>query len=197
MIIVSNLTIGRLNAALYSVLSQSRLVGTAACMRLLLGTRQSTLQLSLLGSLSLLILCYIQVPDSVPVGKSWNGFGKPTDPEDGGTPEQYDPMGMVYAFLKILLSIVVGVIGQRALQDEEIKELPVLVLQASLFSGSVVALLPFTFAYAWLSGWEHGVLGGAPAVFRHCDAEWSEARCATIGRHASACCIRKTTGRNQ
>merc|ERR1712032_1445828 len=56
---------GNTNAALYSVLSQTRLMGTALLMRLMLGTQQSTAQITCLVSLTLVIVCYMQIPDTV------------------------------------------------------------------------------------------------------------------------------------
>merc|ERR1719491_2210958 len=49
---------GRLDPALYTVLSQSRLVGTALMMRVLLGTKRVTLQWSILVNLSFVIIGY-------------------------------------------------------------------------------------------------------------------------------------------
>jgi len=166
------------NAALYSVLSQSRLVGTAVVMRFLLGTRQSTAQITCLVSVTLVILCYIQVPDSVPIGKYWNGFGAPYDPDDKKA-EPTDPTGVIYAFAKIALSIIMGVVGQKALQKEELKSLPLVGLQGLIWSLATVAVLPLMFIFMWVTEWEHGIFGGDAVELRHCIKSWDEAKCAS------------------
>jgi len=167
---------GRMNAALYSVISQSRLVGTALLMRFLLGTKRTVLELLLLSSISVIILCYCQVPDSVALGQYWNGFGKPQDPDEK-QPEENDPMGIVYAFAKIFLSISMGVVGQKALQNSAVKDLPVVGLQASIAAVSSVVMLPAMLVNMWAVKWEHGLFGGAAVEFRHCQKDWNMGRC--------------------
>jgi len=166
----------RTNAALYTVLSQLRLVGTAFLMRMILGKRQSVAQITCLVTLTIVILCYTQVPDSVPIGKYWNGFGKPFDPDEP-EPEADNPLGILFAFAKVGVSIIMGVVGQKALQKEELKDLPMVALQALIFSAASVVVLPFTFLFMWSADWDKGIFGGYPVEFRHCLKSWDEATC--------------------
>jgi len=166
------------NAALYSVLSQSRLVGTALFMRILLGTRQSTAQFTCLLVVTLVILCYMQVPDTVPIGKYWNGSGDAYDPDEPKA-ESADPMGVLYAFAKIGLSIFMGVLGQRALQKEELQTLPLVGLQALMWSLAAVAVIPLMFLFMWSANWDRGIFGGYPVEFRHCLKSWDRATCSS------------------
>eukprot|EP00928_Gymnodinium_smaydae_P029273 TRINITY_DN22093_c0_g1_i1.p1 TRINITY_DN22093_c0_g1~~TRINITY_DN22093_c0_g1_i1.p1 ORF type:complete len:559 (-),score=69.59 TRINITY_DN22093_c0_g1_i1:199-1701(-) len=175
------LAASKINAALYSVLSQTRLVGTAACMYALVGQRQTYQQTSVLCSLSLLIFCYLQIPDYVDTTKYWNGFGKPKSPNEDIS-ESDDPMGIVFAFAKIFLSIVTGVAGQKALQDESLKELPFPVIQAGIWLVSTTVMIPVTVAYMAVTGWDFGFFGGQDVEFRHCNQKWTgwdEAQCAS------------------
>jgi len=167
---------GRTDAALYSVLSQSRLVCTAMVMRMLLGKRQSTPQVICLVSVTLVILSYMQVPDSVPIGQYWNGFGMPYDPNDQKT-EETDPRGVLYAFCKIGLSVLLGVVSQKSLQKEELKAMPLVGLQALIWSLAAVATLPLMLLYMWVTHWDKGVFGGYPAEFHHCVKSWGKATC--------------------
>jgi len=164
------------NAALYSVLSQSRLVGTALVMRMLLGVKQSAAQITCLVSVTLVITCYVQVPDSVPIAKYWNGFGKPYDPS-GQEAEPADPTGLLYAFAKMGTSIFMGVIGQKALQKEELTTLPLVGLQALVWALAAVAVFPIMLLAIWVSNWDKGIFGGYPAEFRHCLKSWDKATC--------------------
>jgi len=164
------------NAALYSVVSQTRLMGTAFFMRIVLGTKQSMAQKSCLVSLTLVIICYMQVPDSVPIEKYWNGFGKPYDPDEQQA-EVGDKKGIIFSFAKVALSIVMGVVGQKALQNPELKALPVVGLQALIYSASSLATLPFTFLIMWSIGWDKGIFGGYPVEFRHCLKSWDQELC--------------------
>jgi hypothetical protein len=168
---------GKLNAALYSVLSQSRLVGTAMLMRVIMGTQQSLLQMLLLTSVTIVILVYVQVPSSVKVGHYWNGFGKPYDPDSTEIPEQDDPLGLAYAFLKIGLSMLMGVIGQKALQLDELKEMPLITLQACIWTVASIPITILMLVYMWGVGWEHGIFGGATVEFRHCLKSWDATTC--------------------
>jgi hypothetical protein len=158
----------KLDAALYSILSQTRLMGTAAFMYMYLGHKQTTLQMSLLFSLSLLIFVYLQMPDYVPLGHIWNGFGKPRDPLNPVVRGRDDAVAVLYAFMKIFFSIVSGVLGQRALQDETMKELPLYALQAGVFLTVCMVTLPATLIFLFGTGWEHGFFGGEDVVFWHC-----------------------------
>merc|ERR1739838_601999 len=146
------------NAALYSVLSQTRLMGTV------------------LVSLTLVIICYMQVPDSVPVGKYWNGFGKPYDPnEQEAEPES--PLGIIFSFAKVVLSIIMGVVGQKALKKEELKSLSMVGLQALIYTASAIATFPFMLIYMYSTGWTQGIFGGYPVEFRHCLKSWDQVTC--------------------
>jgi len=167
---------GKTNAVLYSVLSQSRLVGTALLMRVLLGTRQSFPQMNCLVSVTLLILCYIQVPDIVSIRKYWNGFGAPYDPDEQVL-ETADNAGVLYAFIKIGLSISMGVVGQKALQSEELKNLPLIGLQGLVYSVSIIPIIPLMLLYNYSVNWEKGTFGGYPIEFRHCLKSWDKATC--------------------
>merc|ERR1712032_362280 len=168
---------GNTNAALYSVLSQTRLMGTALLMRLMLGPQQSTAQITCLVSLTLVIVCYMQIPDSVPLGKYWNGFGKPYDPNQAES-EPESPLGIIFSFCKVGLSIIMGVVGQKALQKEELKSLSMVGLQALIYSASAIATFPFLLIYMYSTGWDQGVFGGYPVEFRHCmKSGWTEERC--------------------
>jgi len=122
----------------------------------------------LLFSLSLLIFVYLQMPDYVPLGHIWNGFGKPRDPLNPVVRGRDDAVAVLYAFMKIFFSIVSGVLGQRALQDETMKELPLYALQAGVFLTVCMVTLPATLIFLFGTGWEHGFFGGEDVVFWHC-----------------------------
>lgn len=164
---------GKLNAALLSILSQARLIGTALCMYVTLGQKQTLEQVSVLLSLSLLILCYLQIPDKVDAMQSWSGFGKPKNPNMTDK-EETDPMGYVYAFAQIFLRIVVGVIGQKAFQNPLLKDFPLVALQAALFLYSLVIMIPATFLFTYATGWTQGFFGGEDVEFRHCNQAWTK-----------------------
>jgi len=164
------------NAALYSVVSQTRLMGSALLMRMMLGTKQSVAQFISLAALTLVILCYMQVPESVPIEKYWNGFGKPYDPNEPKA-ETQDKRGVIFSFAKVGLSIIMGVAGQKALQKEELKAMPVVGLQALIYSASSLATLPFMFIYMWSINWDRGIFGGYPVEFRHCLKSWDQETC--------------------
>mmetsp|Transcript_113271 Transcript_113271/g.206040 ORF Transcript_113271/g.206040 Transcript_113271/m.206040 type:complete len:511 (+) Transcript_113271:1-1533(+) len=170
---------GRINAVLYTIVQQLGLVGTAVMARMMLGTKQTALQGFLLTSLSLLVICYIQVPDSVPIGAYWAGFGKPHDP-NVKEPQTEDSSGVVYAFAKVGIVTFMGVIGQRILQDPSLKELPLLALNAGLLIVSIVPVFLVMVFYMWLIEWPHGLLGGTQVEFRHCLKDWHASKCAEV-----------------
>lgn len=171
---------GKINAALYSIVSQTRLLGAAACARCMLGSKFTVLQISLLTSISVVIFCYIQVPDSVSVGHYWNGFGSPQDPNAIKEPEQDSSVGMIFAFVKTFLAVVMGVVGQKVLQDPSLKTYPMVALQAALFMVSTIPLLVVTVLYMFAVGWPYGFFGGPVVEFRHCMKDWDAAKCADI-----------------
>lgn len=156
----------KMNAALYSIISQLRLVGTAAMMCVVLGKRQTLLQTLLLLSISCTILVYTQVPDSVAIGEYWTGFGKPQAAGDQ-LPEEDDPTGLIYAFVKVGLTIFSGVLGQRALQDEQLKEVPIYTFMAMIFGLQLIPMLSILLVHTAYF-WDYGVFGGANIEFRHC-----------------------------
>jgi hypothetical protein len=168
---------GKMSASLYGVLSQSRLVGTALVMRGVLGTKQTALQMSILTSLTFVILAYVQVPDFVTKDKVWNGFGKPVDPSAVVKADSGEFIGMMYAFAKIGLSIMMGVIGQKVLQDPTLRELPLMGLQGAIFGVQGLALAIITPLYMWSTGWQHGLFGGESVTFWHCSQEWTDEQC--------------------
>merc|ERR1719353_1963873 len=136
----------KINASVYSMVSQTRLLGTAAFMYFYLGKSQTQLQLSQLASLSLTVFVFYQVPDIVPVGQIWNGFGKARDPLDPIAANAADDrLGLVYAVLKIVCSIVSGVLGQRDFPSEEecLRHAPVHVRVAQGWDHRTLAVLAF------------------------------------------------------
>jgi len=170
---------GKINAALYSIVSQTRLLGAAGCARCMLGVKFTTLQLLLLTSISVIIFCYIQVPDSVALGKYWNGFGNPRDP-NVQEPEKDNSVGMMYALIKTALAVLMGVVGQKVLQDPSLKAFPMVALQAALFMISIVPLFVVTMLYMWAVNWPYGFFGGAVVEFRHCMKDWPSSKCAAM-----------------
>lgn len=171
---------GKMNAAIYSVLSQLRLCGTALAMYLMLGQQQTFSQVSVLASLSLLIFCYLQVPDAVGTSEMWNGFGSPKDPNKGAGQEDTPAIGYFFALAKIFLSIFVGVLGQKALQNPALKDLSVLAMHITIYSSSLVLMIPTTIVYMVATGWHHGFFGGEVVELRHCNLDWTgwaERRC--------------------
>merc|ERR1712032_1260793 len=97
----------------------------------------------------------------------WNGFGMPYDPngkKDAGT----DTKGILFAFLKVVLSVNLGVVCQRILQMEALKALPLVGLLALIWSLAAVALLPIMLIHTWRTNWDRGFFGGHPVEFRHC-----------------------------
>jgi len=167
---------GKMNAASYSVISQSTLVVSALLMRILLGTRQSPSQMTCLVSLTIVILCYIQVRDSVPIGQYWNGFGTPWDPNDQKAATA-DSKGIPFALAKVGLSIILGVACQKILQKEELKSLPLVGLLALIWSLGAAAILPVMLVYMWRTNWDKGVFGGYPVELRHCMKAWDAVSC--------------------
>jgi len=57
------LAVAKIDPAMYGVISQARLLGSAAACRLILGNRQSKVQWGVLGALSLVCMAYCMVPD--------------------------------------------------------------------------------------------------------------------------------------
>jgi len=168
---------GKINAALFSIVSQSRLVGVAILTYLMIGVKQSKLQILLLISVSITIGCFVQVPDKVPIDKYWDGFGAPIDPDDM-TPDDNDKtIGILYALTKTCVTVVAGVYGQKVLQEPCFKELPMVTLQAALYIASIVPMAITTLIYIWISGWSYGLLGGATVDFRHCMEDWDPSEC--------------------
>lgn len=57
------LAVAKIDPAMYGVISQARLLGSAGACRLILGNRQSKVQWGVLGALSLVCVAYCMVPD--------------------------------------------------------------------------------------------------------------------------------------
>lgn len=172
-----------MNPTLYCVLTQSRILGTALCMRAVLGTKQTLLQSLILVSITINIFCYAQVPDYVAAGKFWSGFGDPQDVVEGESNSNRElqhsgvNMAVVYALLRVLMAVVAGVIGQKALQDPHVKSLGLFAMQAAIFVASSLSIVPISMFLLVVTKWEHGFFGGVTVEFRHCGKEWPRDVC--------------------
>jgi len=91
---------GRVDAATYTILSQSRLVGTAVAMRLILGTQRPAFQWSILFNLSIILLGWQMTPNVF-------GVAQATKASAGET------LGYFSVVVKVILSITCGVVAQR------------------------------------------------------------------------------------
>jgi len=107
---------GRVDAATYTILSQSRLVGTAVAMRLILGTKRPTFQWSILLNLSLVLIGWQLTPNEF-------GVTKVTEASAG------ELVGYIFVLVKVILSIACGVIAQR--QFSAGADMPFLILQGT------------------------------------------------------------------
>lgn len=93
---------GNVDAVTYTVLSQTRLVGTAIAMRLMIGSKRSILQWSILLNLSIVLMGWELIP---------NVFG--VQPEKSSDSRL---LGTLLTCLKLSVSIVGGVLAQKQLQ---------------------------------------------------------------------------------
>lgn len=143
---------GRLDPALYTVLSQSRLVGTALMMRVLLGTKRVTLQWSILVNLSFVIIGYRLI-----------GTGQ----------RENTLLGFAATATKMVLSVVCGVVAQGLLQNHDADKPFVVILSQVTFMSTLwmTALVPVYILYvapsigeAWsdAEGNFYGFWGGVP-----------------------------------
>jgi len=144
---------GRIDPSTYTVLVQSRIVGTAIMMRVTSGIPRSKLQWSILFVLMLVIIGWNLTPNQFGVQ------GKESPPSEA--------VGLVLTVLRVVLSVLCGVFGQRALQESP---LPFHVQQAQICTTSLLwsclmipPLLHYVYPYVLRKPWSYGLFGG-PAV---------------------------------
>jgi hypothetical protein len=149
---------GKLDAATYTILSQSRLVGTAIVMRAVAGARRSTLQWSILVTLTLVIIGWKSLP---------NEFYMPA-PESKAAEANTKMLGFILTSVKVVLSIVCGVFAQGVLKESA--ELPFVTQQTQICIVSFVwSSIIVVFMYFYLQpevlkkpwNYEGGIFGGA------------------------------------
>mmetsp|Transcript_130609 Transcript_130609/g.325908 ORF Transcript_130609/g.325908 Transcript_130609/m.325908 type:complete len:551 (+) Transcript_130609:116-1768(+) len=156
------LAVARIDPATYGVISQARLLGSAAACWLIRGMRQTKLQWGVLAALSLVCMAYTLVPDDPVHNKvrlfrwrvsqaelkfDWR-IRRPqqleTSGDDGGAMEH--AIGVVLALLKVTLSVLSGVYGESCFKvvgpDGKPPELHVQMTQIS-FSSMVAAAMGY------------------------------------------------------
>jgi hypothetical protein len=132
--VAEQMAMGRIGPATYTVLSQSRLIGTALVMRLVLGTKRSQAQWNILLTLCLVIIGWKMIP---------NVFGEP--------PKQTETqlLGLACTVIKMVLSIGCGVCGQSYLQQAE--NVPFVLVQAQIcLAGAIWMFVMTPFFMLWL-----------------------------------------------
>mmetsp|Transcript_82362 Transcript_82362/g.266709 ORF Transcript_82362/g.266709 Transcript_82362/m.266709 type:complete len:584 (-) Transcript_82362:272-2023(-) len=153
--------LAKIDPATYGVISQARLLGSAAACWAIRGVRQSQLQWGILGALSLVCMAYCVVPDDPIHNKTrlfkWHvaqaelkmswlqppSSAMAVDP-DAGSLDQV--VGVTMALLKVTLSVVSGVYGESCFKvaGQHVKppELHVQMVQIS-FSSMLAALVGY------------------------------------------------------
>eukprot|EP00928_Gymnodinium_smaydae_P001864 TRINITY_DN1066_c0_g1_i11.p1 TRINITY_DN1066_c0_g1~~TRINITY_DN1066_c0_g1_i11.p1 ORF type:complete len:477 (-),score=70.49 TRINITY_DN1066_c0_g1_i11:50-1381(-) len=169
---------GRIPAALYSVLLRLNLLGIAGVSYLVLGKRQSPLQVSILLGLSCLVFCYAQVPDIVPAHKVWDGFGEPKDPSSTVVTTSLSMFGLACVFGKMGGAIANSVLGEKAMKGPTLANESVVVVQGIIFLVCSLVFTPFALFMAYGTEWQHGLFGGGDVSFRHCSTDWTSDKCA-------------------
>lgn len=118
---------GKVDAATYTILSQSRLVGTAIAMRLILGTQRPAFQWSILFNLSIILLGWQLMPNEF-------GVAQATKTSPGET------LGYFFILVKVILSITCGVLAQR--QFTAGGDMPFIIMQGtSCFAGWIATMI--------------------------------------------------------
>jgi len=156
------LAVARIDPATYGVISQARLLGSAAAVWAIRGMRQTKLQWGVLAALSLVCMAYTLVPDDPVHNKvrlfrwrvsqaelkfDWR-LRRPqleASGDDGGGMEHM--IGVVLALLKVTLSVLSGVYGESCFKvagaDGKPPELHVQMTQIS-FSSMCAAAMGYT-----------------------------------------------------
>lgn len=159
------LAVSRIDPATYGVISQARLLGSAAACRALRGMRQTQLQWGVLCVLSFVCMAYCLVPeDAVPNGErlqrwriaradlqvDWY-FRISMSADDAARAGSYDnAVGVFLALMKVFLSVMSGVYGETCFKHSSLPgsppppELHVQMTQVS-FSSTIAALIGYCF----------------------------------------------------
>lgn len=146
---------GRIDPSTYTVLVQTRIVLTALMLRLTSGVPRSQLQWSNLLLMTLAIIGWNMTP---------NRFG--------ATMNQSHPseaFGIFLTCLRVGVSVVTGVIGQRVLQENP---LPVYQQQAQVCTASLLwtllmfpVMLYYVYPCVLHKPWDYGLFGGPSTPF--------------------------------
>jgi len=101
------LAVTRIDPATYGVISQARLLGSAAACWLMRGIHQTQLQWGVLGALTLVCMAYCVIPD-VPAKSH-----ALTEQQEAQTSLNEQIVGFTFALGKVALSVLSGVYGER------------------------------------------------------------------------------------
>eukprot|EP00928_Gymnodinium_smaydae_P097276 TRINITY_DN876_c0_g1_i1.p1 TRINITY_DN876_c0_g1~~TRINITY_DN876_c0_g1_i1.p1 ORF type:complete len:295 (+),score=17.40 TRINITY_DN876_c0_g1_i1:470-1354(+) len=169
---------GRIPAALYNVLLRFNLLCTAMFGYFILGKRQAPTQLIMLVGLTMLVFCYAQVPDIVPLHTVWDGFGEPKDPSSTVVTSDLSMFGLVCVVGKLVGCVLFGVLGEKVLKGPHLANESLTVVQGIMFVVCSLVFTPFALFMAYGSDWQHGLFGGSKVSFRHCSTNWTIEECA-------------------